>query len=49
MQRAASLAVFLRGVARNHALRIRATSRPASTTADDSAATGAAQDTDVAR
>ena len=41
-----SLAAFLYGVARNHALRIRAAAA-LRRTADDSAATGAAQDTDV--
>jgi len=42
-----SLAAFLYGVARNHALRIRAAAARFDELPDDSAATGAAQDTDV--
>jgi len=42
-----SLAAFLCGVARNHALRIRAAAARFDELPDDSAATGAAQDTDV--
>jgi len=42
-----TLAAFLCGVARNHALRIRAAGARFDELPDDSAATGAAQDTDV--
>ena len=42
-----TLAAFLCGVARNHALRIRAAAARFDELPDDSAATGAAQDTDV--
>ena len=42
-----TLAAFLCGVARNHALRIRAAAASFDELPDDSAATGAAQDTDV--
>lgn len=42
-----TLAAFLCGVARNHALRIRAAAARFDELPDDSAATGAAQDTDI--